>query len=127
MKAHDHLINEKFCGQLDGVLTTIDFDKSLSFINSKCLALKKCMLNSTIKGAKCCTQTVIPYESESCADTINSLKPQKFIKIGAVEKRPTNIDHLVIWAKDMFESEFVKVNFKNEHKYDTLHQGRVYY
>ncbi len=101
------IFNEDFWEGLDFVTGALDNVIARKYVDSRCVFFKKALFESGTLGAKCSTQPVIPYLTESYGSTYDP--PEKSIPLCTLKNFPNAIEHTIQWARDMFEKFFVNL------------------
>ncbi len=96
--------NDAFWAALDGVYTALDNVDTRLYVDEKCIAYCKSMVDSGTLGTKGNTQAVVASQTESYGSTRDP--PEEGIPICTLKNFPHKIEHTIQWARDMFEGEF---------------------
>ncbi|EHK98705.1 putative Ubiquitin-activating enzyme E1 1 [Glarea lozoyensis 74030] len=124
----EHLFNEEFWEALDGVTNALDNVDARTYVDRRCVFFRKPLLESGTLGTKGNTQVIIPHLTESYSSSQDP--PEQSFPMCTLRSFPNNINHTIAWARELFESYFVKpaetVNlYLNQPNYleTTLKQG----
>jgi ubiquitin-activating enzyme E1 len=124
----EHLFNEDFWEKLDGVTNALDNVDARTYVDRRCVFFRKPLLESGTLGTKGNTQVIIPHLTESYSSSQDP--PEQSFPMCTLRSFPNNINHTIAWARELFESYFVKpaetVNlYLNQPNYleTTLKQG----
>ena len=96
--------HDAFFDALDGVANALDNVEARKYMDDRCVFYGKPLLESGTLGTKGNTQIVVPYLTESYADSHDP--PEKSIPLCTLKSFPYKIEHTLQWARDMFEAVF---------------------
>lgn len=103
----EHVFNEEFWKNLDGVTNALDNVEARTYVDRRCVFFRKPLLESGTLGTKGNTQVVIPHVTESYSSSQDP--PEKEFPMCTIRSFPNRIEHTIAWAKEyMFERCFVK-------------------
>ncbi|KAF2838946.1 ubiquitin-activating enzyme E1 [Patellaria atrata CBS 101060] len=102
----EHIFNEEFWGELDGVTNALDNVEARTYVDRRCVFFLKPLIDSGTLGTKGNVQVVLPRITESYSSSQDP--PEKSIPICTLKHFPNKIDHTIAWAKDLFEGLFVQ-------------------
>jgi ubiquitin-activating enzyme E1 len=102
----EHVFDEKFWGGLDGVTNALDNVDARTYIDRRCVFFRKPLLESGTLGTKGNTQVVLPFKTESYSSSQDP--PEQSFPMCTLRSFPNKIEHTISWARDLFESYFVK-------------------
>lgn len=106
-KDTEHIFDEKFWKDLDGVTNALDNVSSRQYVDQRCVFFQKPLLESGTLGTKGNTQVVVPHVTESYGSSHDP--PEKEFPMCLVRSFPYRIDHTIAWAKEhIFEPNFVQ-------------------
>ncbi|KEZ41026.1 Ubiquitin-activating enzyme E1 1 [Scedosporium apiospermum] len=106
-KDTEHIFNEQFWKELDGVTNALDNVASRQYVDQRCVFFHKPLLESGTLGTKGNTQVVIPLVTESYSSSHDP--PEKEFPMCLVRSFPYRIEHTIAWAKEhIFEPNFVQ-------------------
>lgn len=98
--------NEDFWSSLDGVTNALDNVEARQYVDRRCVFFRKPLLESGTLGTKGNTQTVLPHLTESYSSSQDP--PEQTFPMCTLRSFPNKIEHTIAWARDLFESYFVK-------------------
>ena len=102
----EHIFNETFWEELDGVTNALDNVDARTYVDRRCVFFRKPLLDSGTLGTKGNTQVVLPGLTESYASSQDP--PEQSFPMCTLRSFPNRIEHTIAWARDLFESYFVK-------------------
>lgn len=102
----EHIFNEDFWKKLDGVTNALDNVEARTYVDQRCLFFHKPLLESGTLGTKGNTQVVLPRITESYASSHDP--PEQSFPMCTLRSFPNKIDHTIAWARELFETSFVK-------------------
>lgn len=102
----EHIFDEKFWISLDGVTNALDNVDARRYVDQRCVFFQKPLLDSGTLGTKGNTQVVIPRLTESYSNSQDP--PEQSFPMCTLRSFPNKIEHTIAWARDLFESYFVK-------------------
>lgn len=102
----EHIFNEKFWENLDAVTNALDNVEARTYVDRRCVFFRKPLLDSGTLGTKGNTQVVIPHITESYSSSQDP--PEKSFPMCTLRSFPNRIEHTIAWAREMFDSFFVK-------------------
>ncbi|XP_069500261.1 ubiquitin-like modifier-activating enzyme 7 [Ambystoma mexicanum] len=100
----ENIYHEEFFEGLDGVALAVDSFEARMYIDRRCIAFRKPLLESGTLGTKGSTQVVVPFLTKTygvARDNSNSAFPMCTLK-----NFPYAIEHTLQWARDEFEGLF---------------------
>ena len=102
----EHIFNETFWENLDAVTNALDNVEARTYVDRRCVFFRKSLLDSGTLGTKGNTQVVIPHITESYSSSQDP--PEKSFPMCTLRSFPNRIEHTIAWAREMFDSFFVK-------------------
>ncbi|KAK0621551.1 hypothetical protein B0T17DRAFT_534390 [Bombardia bombarda] len=102
----EHIFNEDFWNELDGVTNALDNVEARTYVDRRCVFFHKPLLESGTLGTKGNTQVVLPRLTESYSSSQDP--PEQSFPMCTLRSFPNNINHTIAWARELFESSFVK-------------------
>ncbi|RKU45084.1 hypothetical protein DL546_007781 [Coniochaeta pulveracea] len=102
----EHIFNEDFWKKLDGVTNALDNVEARTYVDQRCLFFHKPLLESGTLGTKGNTQVVLPRITESYSSSHDP--PEQSFPMCTLRSFPNKIEHTIAWARELFESSFVK-------------------
>ncbi|CZR64942.1 probable ubiquitin-protein ligase (E1-like (ubiquitin-activating) enzym) [Phialocephala subalpina] len=102
----EHIFNEQFWAELDGVTNALDNVDARTYVDRRCVFFQKPLLESGTLGTKGNTQVVIPRMTESYSSSQDP--PEQSFPMCTLRSFPNKIEHTIAWARELFESSFVK-------------------
>ena len=102
----EHIFNETFWKGLDGVTNALDNVEARTYVDRRCVFFRKPLLDSGTLGTKGNTQVVLPFITESYSSSQDP--PEKSFPMCTLRSFPNRIEHTIAWAREMFDSLFVK-------------------
>uniref|UniRef100_A0A8D2KR09 E1 ubiquitin-activating enzyme n=1 Tax=Varanus komodoensis TaxID=61221 RepID=A0A8D2KR09_VARKO len=102
--ATENIYNDDFYTKQDVVVTALDNVEARRYIDSRCLASLRPLLDSGTMGTKGHTEVIVPHLTES----YNSHRdpPEEEIPFCTLKSFPAATEHTIQWARDKFESAF---------------------
>uniref|UniRef100_A0A8C8SMQ2 E1 ubiquitin-activating enzyme n=1 Tax=Pelusios castaneus TaxID=367368 RepID=A0A8C8SMQ2_9SAUR len=102
--ATENIYNDEFYTNQDIIVTALDNVEARRYIDSRCIANLRPLLDSGTMGTKGHTETIVPHLTES----YNSHRdpPEEEIPFCTLKSFPAAIEHTIQWARDKFESAF---------------------
>ena len=101
----EHIFNENFWEQLDGVTNALDNVDARQYVDRRCVFFRKPLLDSGTLGTKGNTQVVLPRLTESYSSSQDP--PEQSFPQCTLRSFPNKIDHTIAWAKEKFHEFFV--------------------
>ena len=101
----EHIFNEEFWQQLDGVTNALDNVDARTYVDRRCVFFHKPLLDSGTLGTKGNTQVVLPRMTESYSSSQDP--PEQSFPMCTLRSFPNRIEHTIAWAKDLFHTYFV--------------------
>lgn len=102
----EHVFDESFWGQLDGVTNALDNVDARTYVDRRCVFFRKPLLESGTLGTKGNTQVVLPHLTESYSSSQDP--PEQSFPMCTLRSFPNKIEHTIAWSRELFESYFVK-------------------
>ncbi|KAI6247463.1 Ubiquitin-activating enzyme E1 1 [Erysiphe necator] len=102
----EHIFDESFWSTLHGVTNALDNVDARRYVDQRCVFFQKPLLESGTLGTKGNTQVVIPRVTESYSNSQDP--PEKSFPMCTLRSFPNQIEHTIAWARELFESYFVK-------------------
>ncbi|KAL2260474.1 hypothetical protein VTK26DRAFT_5507 [Humicola hyalothermophila] len=102
----EHIFNEDFWHSLDGVTNALDNVEARTYVDRRCVFFHKPLLESGTLGTKGNTQVVLPLLTESYSSSQDP--PEQSFPMCTLRSFPNRIEHTIAWARELFESSFVK-------------------
>ncbi|XP_026575375.1 ubiquitin-like modifier-activating enzyme 6 [Pseudonaja textilis] len=102
--ATENIYNDDFYTKQDVIVTALDNVEARRYIDSRCLASLRPLLDSGTMGTKGHTEVIVPHLTES----YNSHRdpPEEEIPFCTIKSFPAATEHTIQWARDKFESAF---------------------
>ena len=101
----EHIFDENFWEQLDGVTNALDNVDARQYVDRRCVFFRKPLVDSGTLGTKGNTQVVIPMMTESYSSSQDP--PEQSFPQCTLRSFPNKIDHTIAWAKEKFHQYFV--------------------
>ena len=101
----EHIFNEKFWEDLDGVTNALDNVDARQYVDRRCVFFRKPLIDSGTLGTKGNTQVVLPMLTESYSSSQDP--PEQSFPQCTLRSFPNKIDHTIAWAKEKFHQYFV--------------------
>ena len=101
----EHIFNEDFWEELDGVTNALDNVDARQYVDRRCVFFRKPLIDSGTLGTKGNTQVVIPMMTESYSSSQDP--PEQSFPQCTLRSFPNKIDHTIAWAKEKFHQYFV--------------------
>ncbi|GJJ07325.1 hypothetical protein Clacol_001526 [Clathrus columnatus] len=102
----ESIFNTDFFNAIDCVTNALDNVKARLYMDQRCVFYEKPLLESGTLGTKGNVQVVIPHLTESYASSQDP--PEKESPSCTIKNFPYNIQHTIQWAREYFDSAFVK-------------------
>ncbi|KAJ9148883.1 Ubiquitin-activating enzyme E1 [Pleurostoma richardsiae] len=102
----EHIFNEEFWKDLDCVTNALDNVEARTYVDRRCVFFHKPLLESGTLGTKGNTQVVLPKLTESYSSSQDP--PEQSFPMCTLRSFPNKIEHTIAWARELFESSFVK-------------------
>merc|ERR1712096_462673 len=102
----ENIYNDSFFEPLDGVANALDNVEARTYMDRRCVYYNKPLLESGTLGTKGNTQVVIPSLTESYSSSQDP--PEQSFPMCTLRSFPNKIEHTIAWARELFESSFVK-------------------
>ncbi|XP_063096462.1 ubiquitin-like modifier-activating enzyme 6 isoform X1 [Cavia porcellus] len=102
--ATEAIYNDEFYTKQDIIITALDNVEARRYVDSRCVANLRPLLDSGTMGTKGHTEVIVPHLTES----YNSHRdpPEEEIPFCTLKSFPAAIEHTIQWARDKFESSF---------------------
>lgn len=101
----EHVYNEKFWEELDGVTNALDNVDARQYVDRRCVFFRKPLIDSGTLGTKGNTQVVLPHLTESYSSSQDP--PEQSFPQCTLRSFPNKIEHTIAWAKEKFYQYFV--------------------
>ena len=101
----EHVFNENFWEELDGVTNALDNVDARTYVDRRCVFFNKPLIDSGTLGTKGNTQVVLPRLTESYSSSQDP--PEVSFPMCTLRSFPNRIEHTIAWARDLFQSCFV--------------------
>jgi ubiquitin-activating enzyme E1-like protein 2 len=95
---------DKFFEGLDVVVNALDNVQARLFMDGRCVATQRPLLESGTMGAKGHVQVIVPFLTESYASQRDP--PETEVPYCTLKSFPSTIDHTIQWARDKFANLF---------------------
>ncbi|KAF2709122.1 ubiquitin-activating enzyme E1, partial [Pleomassaria siparia CBS 279.74] len=102
----EHIFNENFWNNLDAVTNALDNVEARTYVDRRCVFFRKSLLDSGTLGTKGNVQVVLPHITESYSSSQDP--PERSFPMCTLRSFPNNINHTIAWARETFDSLFVK-------------------
>lgn len=102
----ESVYNKKFWQSQNIIVNALDNVVARKYVDMMCVNYGLPLLESGTLGTKCNTQVIIPIVTESYGSSQDP--PENSIPVCTLKHYPNSIDHTIQWARDTFESLFVK-------------------
>lgn len=100
----ENVFSDKFLLEHDLVSNALDNIEARSYMDRRCIQMRRPMIDAGTLGTKGHVQVVIPYISEAYS---SSTDPQeKSIPLCTIKSYPYAIEHTIEWAMSEFKSQF---------------------
>ncbi|GAB7338869.1 hypothetical protein MBLNU457_5555t1 [Dothideomycetes sp. NU457] len=100
----EHIFNEEFWHQLDGVTNALDNVDARTYVDRRCVFFHKPLVDSGTLGTKGNVQVVLPRMTESYSSSQDP--PEQSFPMCTLRSFPNRIEHTIAWAKDLFHTYF---------------------
>ncbi|KAL7282341.1 hypothetical protein ACG7TL_003811 [Trametes sanguinea] len=102
----ENIYDADFFASIDGVTNALDNVKARQYMDQRCVFYLKPLLESGTLGTKGNTQVIVPHLTESYSSSQDP--PEKETPVCTVKNFPNQIQHTIEWARQEFDSLFVK-------------------
>ncbi|KAF2199069.1 ubiquitin-activating enzyme E1 [Delitschia confertaspora ATCC 74209] len=102
----EDIFNEDFWENLDAVTNALDNVEARTYVDRRCVFFRKPLVDSGTLGTKGNTQVVLPFLTESYSSSQDP--PEKSYPMCTLRSFPNRIEHTIAWAREMFDTFFVK-------------------
>ncbi|KAK2492276.1 hypothetical protein MC885_019356 [Smutsia gigantea] len=102
--ATEAVYNDEFYTKQDIIITALDNVEARRYVDSRCLANLRPLLDSGTMGTKGHTEVIVPHLTESYSSHRDP--PEEEIPFCTLKSFPAAIEHTIQWARDKFESSF---------------------
>ncbi|KAI9815354.1 MAG: E1 ubiquitin-activating protein [Thelocarpon impressellum] len=102
----EHVFNESFWEELDGVTNALDNVKARTYVDRRCVFFNKPLLESGTLGTKGNTQVILPRLTESYSSSQDP--PEKSFPACTLHNFPNKIEHTIAWGRDQFAAYFTQ-------------------
>ena len=102
----EHVFNENFWNELNGVTNALDNVKARTYVDRRCVFFNKPLLESGTLGTKGNTQVILPRLTESYSSSQDP--PEKSFPACTLHNFPNKIEHTIAWARDQFAAYFAQ-------------------
>ncbi|KAH9853563.1 ubiquitin activating enzyme [Lenzites betulinus] len=102
----ENVYDTAFFASIDGVTNALDNVKARQYMDQRCVFYLKPLLESGTLGTKGNTQVIVPHLTESYSSSQDP--PEKETPVCTVKNFPNQIQHTIEWARQEFDSLFVK-------------------
>lgn len=89
---------------VDVILNALDNMEARLYMDGKCVAHQKALVDAGTLGPKGNVQVVVPHQSESYASSVDP--PEPAIPVCTLKNFPYAISHTIQWGRDLFEGLF---------------------
>lgn len=103
-KDTEHVYNDNFFNELDGVANALDNVQARLYVDEKCVYYGKPLLESGTLGTKGNVQVIVPNITESYGSTQDP--PEQSVPVCTLKNFPNQIEHTIQYARDQFEGLF---------------------
>ncbi|KAH3762914.1 ubiquitin activating enzyme E1 [Pelomyxa schiedti] len=103
--ASENKYSDTFFQSLDVVINALDNVAARLYMDSRCVANERPLLESGTLGSKGHVQVIVPHLTESYASQHDPA--EKDVPLCTIHSFPNNMDHCIQWARDKFEKLFV--------------------
>ncbi|KAM0682782.1 E1 ubiquitin-activating protein [Mitosporidium daphniae] len=100
----EHIFGRNFFSGIDIVVNALDNVDARRYVDRRCVFFEKPLLESGTLGTKCNTQVVLPRVTESYSSSQDP--PEKSIPVCTLKNFPSNPEHTIQWALDLFQGLF---------------------
>ena len=105
-KDAEYFFDEKFWNCLDLIVLSVDNVEARKFVDKRCTIYRKKLIECGTEGVKASSHIFIPYKT-GCYNDIPNSNEQKEIPMCTLKLFPSNIEHCIEWAKNIFYECFV--------------------
>ncbi|CAF3849427.1 unnamed protein product [Rotaria sp. Silwood1] len=100
----EHIYNDHFFQQLDGLVTAVDNVKTRQYVDRHCVYYRKPLVDSGIFGTKASVQVVVPFLTESYSSTNDP--SDSTVDLSTAINFPISINHIIQWVLYTFSDLF---------------------
>jgi len=113
IEAHSAMVGDDADGPFDAVfwskgadiiLNALDNVDARLYMDAKCVANRKAMIDAGTMGSKGNVQVVVPFQSESYSSSADP--PEPAIPLCTVKSFPYTIAHTIQWGRELFDELF---------------------
>lgn len=101
----ENVFTDTFWDQLSFVVNAVDNIQAREYVDQKCVFHEKKLLDSGTLGTKCNSQVILPGATEAYSDSKDP--PEKNIPMCTLRSFPSQIEHVIEWARAQFNGLFV--------------------
>lgn len=101
---NEHIYNNKFYKNLDGIANALDNVQARLYMDSKCVHHGLPLLESGTLGTKGNTQVIVPHLTESYGSSVDP--PEKEIPMCTIKNFPYELGHCIQYTRELFEGLF---------------------
>ncbi|XP_031198770.1 ubiquitin-like modifier-activating enzyme 6 [Mastomys coucha] len=102
--ATESIYSDEFYTKQDIIITALDNVEARRYVDSRCLANVRPLLDSGTMGTKGHTEIIVPQLTESYSSHRDP--PEEEIPFCTLKSFPAAVEHTIQWARDKFESSF---------------------
>ena len=106
-KETEFIYNETFIKSLTCITNALDNIEARLYVDNLCLNNKIPLLEAGTLGTSGNVQTIIPYLTETYADTQDPVDDS--VPVCTIKNFPYSSEHTIVWGRDLFEELFNKI------------------
>lgn len=100
----EDVFSDEFISRIDVILNALDNVEARNYMDMRCVALRKPMVDAGTLGTKGHVQVVLPFRTESYRSTTDSAEAS--VPMCTIKTFPTTIEHAIEWALEIFRRKF---------------------
>eukprot|EP00112_Aurelia_sp_Birch-Aquarium-sp1_P005015 Seg1569.5 transcript_id=Seg1569.5/GoldUCD/mRNA.D3Y31 product="Ubiquitin-like modifier-activating enzyme 6" protein_id=Seg1569.5/GoldUCD/D3Y31 len=100
----EHIFTDDFFESCDIVVNALDNIEARRYVDSRCVANRRPLVETGTLGPKGHVQVIVPYMTESYSNLTDPV--DQGIPYCTLKSFPQSIDHTIQWARDKFGSSF---------------------
>jgi len=104
----ENVFSEAFYNNTDIVCNALDNFDARYYVDRRCTAAKKPLLDPGTEGMALSLKVIIPWVTNTFSDQVLLERREKTIPICTIRSFPTKSEHTLMWAKDRFALHFTK-------------------
>lgn len=102
--ATESTFSDRFLEGMDIVLNALDNVEARSYMDGRCIQLRKPMIDAGTLGTKGHVQVILPFFTESYGSTVDAAETN--VPMCTIKSYPSTIEHTIEWALGEFRRKF---------------------